>query len=59
MYIHAYKHTYIKASYAGKKILQIKDKTMMDFFSLASGIYHCFFFLNLPLVMSDGVLVWP
>ena len=40
-------------SYAGKKILQIVEKTMVDFVSVASSIYHCFFFLALPLVMSD------
>ena len=41
-------------SYAGKKILQIMEKTMVDFVLIASSIYHCFLFLDLPLVMSDG-----
>ena len=40
-------------SYAGKKILQILEKTTVDFVSVASSIYHCFFFLDLLLVMSD------
>ena len=26
------------------------EKTMVDFISVASSIYHCFSFLNLPLV---------
>ena len=29
------------------------EKTTVDFVSVASSIYHCFFFLDLPLVMSD------
>ena len=29
------------------------EKTMVDFVWVASSTYHCFFFLNLPLVMSD------
>ena len=40
-------------SYAGKKISVIMEKTTVDFVSVASSIYHCLFFLNLPLVMSD------
>ena len=40
-------------SYAGKKGLQILEKTTVDFVSVASSIYHCFFFLDLPLEMSD------
>ena len=40
-------------SYAGKKISQVMEKTMVNFISIASSIYHCFFFLGLPLVMSD------
>ena len=40
-------------SYAGKKILQIMEKTTVDFVLVASSFYHCFFFLDLPLVMSD------
>ena len=39
--------------YAGKKISQIMEKTTMDFVLVASSIYHCFFFLDPPLVMSD------
>ena len=41
-------------NYAGKKILQImEEKTTVDFISVASSIYHCLFFLDLPLVLSD------
>ena len=40
-------------SYVGKKILQIMEKTVVDFILAASSIYHYFFFLDLPLVMSD------
>ena len=40
-------------SYAGKKILIITEKTTVDFISVASSIYHWFFFLDMPLVMSD------
>ena len=45
-------------SYAGKKISQIMEN-MVGFVLVASGIYHCFFFLGPPLVMSDGAPVWP
>ena len=44
-------------SYAGKKILLIMKKTTVDFVSVASDIYHWFFFLDLSLVMSDVDLV--
>ena len=47
-------------SYAGEKISQIMKKTMVDFLSVASSIYQFGFFfkfLDLPLVMSDGVSV--
>ena len=40
-------------SYAGKKLSQIMEKTTVDFVSVASSFYHCFFFLGPPLVMSD------
>ena len=40
-------------SYAGKKISQVVKKTLVAFISVAFCIYHCFFFLDLPLVMSD------
>ena len=40
-------------SYAGKKISLIMEKTTVDFIWGASSIYHCFFFLHLPLVVSD------
>ena len=41
-------------SYAGKKISLIMEKTTVDFvISVASSIYHCFFFLDLPVVMPD------
>ena len=41
-------------NYAGKKILQIQEKTTVDFFVLvASSTYQCFFFLHLPLSISD------
>ena len=39
-------------SYAGKKMSQIMEKTTVDFVSVASCIYF-FFFLDLPLVISD------
>ena len=39
-------------SYAGKKISQIME-IKEDFVSVASSIYHCFLFLDPPLVMSD------
>ena len=45
-------------SYAGKKILQIMEKTTVDFVSVASSIYHCFFSLDPPLVMSHDNLIW-
>ena len=38
-------------SYAGKKISLIMEKTTVDFISVASSTYHCFFFLDLLLVM--------
>ena len=38
--------------YARKKILQIMETTV-DFILVASSIYQHFFFLDLPLVMSD------
>ena len=40
-------------SYAGKKGLQILEKTTVDFVLVLSSIYHCFLFLDLPLVVSD------
>ena len=43
-------------SYAGKKISQIMEKITMDFISVASSIYHCFFFLDPPLVMTHADL---
>ena len=45
-------------NYAEKKVSQIMEKTTVDFVLVASSIYHCFFFLGPPLVMSDGVTVW-
>ena len=41
-------------SYAGKKISQIMEKTVGDFVLVACSIDHCFSFLGVPLVMSDG-----
>ena len=29
------------------------EKTTVEFVLVASSFYHCFFFLDLPLVMSD------
>ena len=43
--------------YAGKKISKIMEITV-DFVLLLSNIYH-WFFLDLPLVMSDCDPVWP
>ena len=37
--------------HAGKKISLIMDKTTVDFFFIASSIYHCFFFLDTSVVM--------
>ena len=37
--------------------MQIMKKTMMEFMSVESSVYHYLLFLDLPLVMSDGVLV--
>ena len=39
-------------NYVAKKILLITKKTTVDFVLVASSIYHCFFFLGPPLVMS-------
>ena len=38
-----YKPDRMLESYAGKIILQIMEKTTVDFISVASSIYHCFF----------------
>ena len=46
-------------NYAGEKITQIMKKTMVWFVSTESSVYHCLLFLDPPLVMSDGVLLWP
>ena len=40
-------------NFEGKKISLIMEKTTVDVISVASSIYYCFFFLDLPLVMSD------
>ena len=40
-------------SHAGKKILQIMEKTTVDFVLVASSIYHYSFFLDPPMVMPD------
>ena len=37
-------------TYAGEKISQIMEQTTVDFVLVASSIYHCFLFLDLPLV---------
>ena len=44
-------------SYAGKKISQVMEKTMVDFISVASSIYHCFFF-SLSGSTSGDVRCW-
>ena len=46
-------------SYSGEKIMQIMKKTAMEFIFIESSVYHCLLFLDLPLVMSEGVPVWP
>ena len=46
-------------SYAGQKMKQIMKETVVEFISVVSSVYHCLLFLDPPLVMSDGVLVWP
>ena len=46
-------------SYAGKKISQIMEKTTVDFILVACNIFHCFFFLDPLLVMSDVDPIWP
>ena len=40
-------------SYAGKKISLILEKTTVGFVLVDSSVYHCFFFLHPPQVMSD------
>ena len=37
----------------------IMKKTMVEFVSVEPSVYHCLLILDPPLVMSDGVLVWP
>ena len=44
-------------SYAREKIIVIMKKTVVELVSVESSIYHCLIFLDLPLVMSDGILV--
>ena len=39
-------------NYVGRKISQIMANTMVDFILASSSIYHYFFFLDPPLVMS-------
>ena len=46
-------------SYAGKKVLQINEKIIVDFIFVASNIFHCFFFLDPPLLMLDVDPVLP
>ena len=46
-------------NYAGEEITQIMRKTALEFMSVESSVYHCLLFLDLPLVMSDDVLVCP
>ena len=46
-------------SCAGKITSQIMEKTKVDFVSVASTIYHCVFFLDPSLVISDDDPVWP
>ena len=46
-------------SYAGEEITQIMKKTVVEFVSVESIVYHYLLFLDMPLMMSDGVLVWP
>ena len=41
-----------------EKITQVMKKTAVEFVLVESSVYHCFLFLDLPLVMLDGVLVW-
>ena len=45
-------------SYAGEKITPIMKKTVVEFISVESRVYHCLLFLNLPLLVSYGVPVW-
>ena len=40
-----------------RKITQIMKKTTVEFISEEFNVYHCLLFLDLPLVLSDGVLV--
>ena len=46
-------------THAGEEITKIMKKNVMEFTSVESRVYHCLLFLDPPLVMSDGVLVWP
>ena len=45
--------------YAGKKIAQIMEKTMVDFILVASSICRSCFFLVPPLLLPYGDPVWP
>ena len=44
-------------SYAGKKIMQTLKKTAVELVSVECSVYHCLLFVDLLLVMPDGILV--
>ena len=46
-------------SYAGGKITEIMKKIMVELISAESSLCHCLFFLDLLLVMLDGIIVLP
>ena len=48
-------------SFAEAKVTQMMKNTIwnLEFVSVESSVYHCLHFLGLPLVMLDGVPVWP
>ena len=46
-------------SYAGKNISQVMEKSTVDIISVASSIYHCFSFLDPPVVISNVDSVLP
>ena len=46
-------------SYAEENIMQIMCKTMVEFILVESSVFLCLLFLDLPLVISHGVLFWP
>ena len=42
-----------------KENIEIMENITVDYISVACSIYHYFFVLDPPLVISDGDSVWP